>query len=240
MRAAPRLAILGLSAVRRGSGHLEVAEDRSVGEALGAIWIAVEDIVHAIDKHFFRPVVAINHDERRRYHDMASSDVMPTRMESTAGPVILRPRRRRVVHKRSATMRALWCFWCGLVLWSSSWRRCRSRVGVVSVRQVLRLWSVLRISRGVAALCLRRVSRGCLARGMAIPSAVGSREGCYADCGACEARDQEFLEVVVHIAPSLSFLDVAQEGISRLHPVRHKPRRLLTKFLRTLAHRPRL
>ncbi len=80
MRAAPRLAILGLSAVRRGSGHLEVAEDRSVGEALGAIWIAVEDIVHAIDKHFFRPVVAINHDERRRYHDMASSDVMPTRM----------------------------------------------------------------------------------------------------------------------------------------------------------------
>ena len=163
---------------------------------------------------------------------MASSDVMSTRMESTAGPVVLRPRRRRVVHKRPATMCALWCFWCGLVLWSSSWRRCRSRLGVVSMCRVLRLWSMLRISRGVAALCLRRVMCCCRARSLAVPSAVGSREGCCADCGACEARDQEFLEVVVHIAPSLSVLDVTQEPASRLHPVRCESPRLLTKMFR--------
>ncbi len=89
-----------------------------------------------------------------------------------------------------------------------------------------------RRGRGVVMIMLGRmrfVVRG-RARSGGVLAAVGSRECGCADCGACEARDQEFLEVVVHIAPSLSFLDAAQEGVSRLHPVRHKPRQLLTKI----------
>ena len=216
--------------MRRGDERLEVAEDRSVGEALGAIRIAVEDVVLAVDKHLFRPVVAVNHDERRRYHDMASSDVVSVRIEPATGPVVPRPRRRRVVHKRPATMRSLWCFWCGLALWSSSWRRIGPCLGAVSVRHVLHPWSVLHVSGCVAALLGLRMLRMRWTRGRTALSAMGSRKGRCADCGAREASDQEFLEVVVHNAPSLSVLDVAQEPISRLHPVRCKPPRLLTKI----------
>ena len=105
-------------------------------------------------------------------------------------------------------------------------RRRWTRVGVVFV--VVRS----RRGRGVVMIMLGRmrlVVRGG-ARSGGVLAAVGSRECGCADCGACEARDQEFLEVVVHIAHSLSFLDAAQEGVSRLHPVRHKPRQLLTKI----------
>ena len=97
-----------------------------------------------------------------------------------------------------------------------------------------------RRGRGVAMTMLGRmrlVVRGSLARSWIVLPAVGSREGGCADCGACEARDQEFLDVVVHIAPSLSFLDVSQEPISRLHPVRREPRRLLTKIFGAASER---
>lgn len=110
-----------------------------------------------------------------------------------------------------------------------------TRVGVVPV--------VVRSRRGRSVAMsvlgrMRLVVRGG-ARSGSVSSAVGSREGGCADCGACEARDQEFLEVVVHIAPSLSFWDVAQETISRLHRVRHEARRLLTSFFATPLRRRR-
>ena len=79
-------------------------------------------------------------------------------------------------------------------------RRRGTRVDVVSV--VVRSWR----GRGVVMSVLGRmrfVVRGG-ARSGGVISAMGSREGGCADCGAREARDQEFLEVVVHIAPSLS------------------------------------
>ena len=70
---------------------------------------------------------------------------------------------------------------------------------------------------------------------------MGSRKGRCADCGAREASDQEFLEVVVHNAPSLSVLDVAQEPISRLRQGRRSRRVVLTEenhfvFLRAHTH----
>jgi hypothetical protein len=93
-------------------------------------------------------------------------------------------------------------------------RRRRTRVGVVFV--VVRS----RRGRGVVMIMLGRmrfVVRG-RARSGGVLAAVGSREGCCADCGACEARDQEFLEVVVHIAPSLSFFRCCAGGSLPLTP----------------------
>ena len=40
--------------------RLDVAVDRSVGEPLRAVWIAVEDVVHSVDEHFLRPIVVVD------------------------------------------------------------------------------------------------------------------------------------------------------------------------------------
>ena len=63
--------------------RLDVAVDRSVGEPLRAVWIAVEDVVHAVDQHLFRPVVAVHHDKRRGYHDVSTSGVTVSSARAT-------------------------------------------------------------------------------------------------------------------------------------------------------------
>ena len=208
-----------------GCISLYVAVDRSVCEPLRAVWIAVEDVVHPVDEHLLCPVVAVDQHGRRDYRYVETADVVSARMEESAWPVACGPWRRRMPRVGVACRRRPVDIRRGIV----RLRRRRS-VGPVRWRGAVRSRRWLRVGlvAGVGGLRLlagesRRTRSG------AVLAAV-RRSECSGECGdACDTRDHEFPDVVVHNAPSLSFLVVSREPISRLHQVRGALPRLLTR-----------
>lgn len=217
MEPARRFAALGETVVSTaGWSRSDVAVYRSVCEPLCPVRIAVEDVVHSVDEHFLRPVVAVDQHGRRDYCDVEAADVVSARMEEPAWPVVYGPWRRRMSRVDVVCRRGAVYFRRRVVH-----LRHRCSVGFVPGRGVVRSWRGLRVVFVSGARGLRLLAGGSRWAWRGTMFSAVWRCECRCDsCGACETRDHEFHDVVVHNAPSLSFLVVLQEPISRLHQVR--------------------